>query len=63
MTLPKVIFTTAYAERKYIMGAIKLSAVDYLLKPVDKNELALALAKVMGDTNFIYYIYNNARDR
>ncbi|MBO6217059.1 MAG: response regulator [Prevotella sp.] len=63
MTLPKVIFTTAYAECKYLMGAIKLSAVDYLLKPVDKNELALALAKVMGDTNFIYYIYNNARDR
>ena len=48
-TLPRVIFTTAYADRRYLMSAIKFSAVDYLLKPVDRNELALAIAKAVNE--------------
>lgn len=51
MPLPHIIFTTAYADRSYLMSAIKLSAVDYLLKPIDKGELALAVAKVTGMQN------------
>jgi DNA-binding LytR/AlgR family response regulator len=43
--LPHVIFTTAYDDRKYLMNAIKLDAVDYLLKPIDRNELAVAITK------------------
>lgn len=45
--LPYVIFTTAYNERSYLMSAIKISAVDYLIKPIDKNELAIAIAKAV----------------
>ncbi len=38
-----VIFTTAYDN--YAMNAIKSNGIDYLLKPIDKNELRAALAK------------------
>jgi DNA-binding LytR/AlgR family response regulator len=38
-----VIFTTAYDE--YALKAFKLNSVDYLLKPIDFDELAQALSK------------------
>ncbi|PZV79631.1 LytTR family two component transcriptional regulator [Algoriphagus aquaeductus] len=40
----KIIFTTAHQE--YALKAIKVSALDYLLKPIDAEELAEALGKV-----------------
>ncbi|MFK7781711.1 LytR/AlgR family response regulator transcription factor [Psychroserpens sp.] len=40
----KVIFITAYEE--YALKALKMGAVDYLLKPVDIDELKTALQKV-----------------
>lgn len=40
----KVIFITAYEE--YALKALKMGAVDYLLKPVDLEELEVALQKV-----------------
>jgi DNA-binding LytR/AlgR family response regulator len=38
-----VIFTTAYDE--YALKAFKVNSVDYILKPVDKDELSNALQK------------------
>lgn len=40
----KVIFITAYEE--FALKALKMGAVDYLLKPVDVEELKIALNKV-----------------
>ena len=40
----KIIFITAYEE--YALRALKIGAVDYLLKPVDVEELKMALQKV-----------------
>ncbi|HXB91594.1 MAG TPA: LytTR family DNA-binding domain-containing protein [Puia sp.] len=39
-----VIFTTSYDQ--YAIKAIRMSALDYLLKPIDRNELVQAVAKV-----------------
>lgn len=38
-----IIFTTAYDE--YALKAFKVNSVDYILKPVDKSELELAIKK------------------
>ena len=40
---PKVIFTTAYDE--YAIKAFKVGAIDYLLKPVDDEELVKAVER------------------
>jgi two-component system response regulator LytT len=38
-----VIFTTAYDE--YALRAFKLNSIDYLLKPIDEEELSVAILK------------------
>jgi DNA-binding LytR/AlgR family response regulator len=38
-----VIFTTAYDE--YALKAFKLNSIDYLLKPIDEDELEVAVSK------------------
>lgn len=42
LTIP-VVFTTAYDE--YVLKAFKVNSVDYLLKPVEYDELVAALKK------------------
>ncbi|OXA90013.1 LytR/AlgR family response regulator transcription factor [Flavobacterium hercynium] len=38
-----IIFTTAYDE--YAIRAFKVNSIDYLMKPIEKNELEYALSK------------------
>ena len=44
-----VIFTTGYDA--YAIKAIRFSAIDYLLKPIDKDELRKAVGKVSQKTS------------
>jgi len=44
----KLIFTTSYDQ--YAIKAIRFSALDYLLKPVDKDELQKAVKKALDAT-------------
>lgn len=41
-----VIFTTAYDE--YALRAFKLNSIDYLLKPIDEDELAVSISKFVA---------------
>jgi two-component system LytT family response regulator len=42
----EIIFTTSYDQ--YALKAIRFSAIDYLLKPVDSEELQKAIQKVLN---------------
>jgi two-component system, LytTR family, response regulator len=46
-----IIFTTAFNQ--YALRAIKFGALDYLLKPVDKDELRLAIDKFIKQEKHI----------
>jgi two-component system LytT family response regulator len=43
----EIIFTTGFNQ--YAIRAIKFSAIGYLLKPIDKNELKLAIEKFRAE--------------
>jgi two-component system, LytTR family, response regulator len=46
----EIIFTTSYDQ--YAIKAIRFSAMDYLLKPIDKEELQKAVQKVMNKARY-----------
>ena len=55
---PPVIFTTAYHE--YAMKAFKFNSIDYLLKPIDKEELKILAEKWRNEIITIYKLkYQN----
>lgn len=47
--LPPIVFTTAHS--KYAVQAFKVRALDYLLKPIDDNELMAAVDKASALTS------------
>lgn len=47
--IPQIIFTTAYND--YAIEAFKISATDYILKPIDSEELKQAVAKASDRNN------------
>lgn len=61
-----LIFTTAHDE--FALKAIKVSAIDYLLKPVDKDELLAAMKKIKKSEknnlleNKLQLLLNNLND-
>ena len=63
----EVVFVTSY--EKYAIKAIKFSALDYLLKPVDADDLVLAVQKAKkqmnrADSGFRYQsVLNNINHR
>ena len=52
-----IIFTTAYDE--YALKAFKLNSIDYLLKPLDKDELKVAVDKFTNNQPKQTYIQVN----
>ncbi len=42
--IPNIIFTTAHSN--YAVNAFRVNAIDYLLKPIDKDELINAVEKI-----------------
>ncbi len=42
-----MIFTTAFDE--YALRAFKLNSIDYLLKPIDEDELEIAVKKYINN--------------
>jgi two-component system, LytTR family, response regulator LytT len=51
-----VIFTTAYDE--YALRAFKLNSIDYLLKPIDEDDLSVAIAKFKERNSIAKEIFN-----
>src|SRR5215831_16912788 len=47
----RVIFVSAHSSQENLLKAIKISAAGFVTKPIDKDELVLAVHKVLNDVN------------
>jgi two-component system LytT family response regulator len=50
-TPPGIIFTTAFSDSEYLLNAIRLAAIDYLIKPIMLDSLSLAVARFKKRVN------------
>jgi two-component system LytT family response regulator len=46
--VPRIVFTTAYDQ--FAVKAFEVNALDYLLKPIEPERLAMAVGKIQGQT-------------
>lgn len=56
---PAVIFTSAHTENHILLNALKHAPVNYLVKPIDIDELEEALLKVSSQLNTMVYNSDN----
>lgn len=47
----RIIFVSAHSSQENLLKAIKVSAAGFVTKPIDKDELVLAVQKVLNDFN------------
>ena len=47
--IPKFLMLTGYGELEYIKKAMRLGAVGYLLKPIDRSELKEYIERIVGE--------------
>jgi two-component system, LytTR family, response regulator len=47
----RVIFVSAYSSQENLLKAIKVSAAGFVTKPIDRDDLILAVQKVLNDHN------------
>ena len=47
----RVIFVSAHSSQENLLRAIKVSAAGFVTKPIDKDELVLAVQRVLNDFN------------
>ncbi len=62
-SVPKFIILTGYNDFKYVQRALQLGAVDYLLKPIDQNELENAVSsciKLLDNLRVRRQIFNES---
>lgn len=43
----KIVFISGYDDVEYLKSALKMDAVDYILKPINRNEISLVFDKVV----------------
>ena len=48
---PGIIFTTAFNDSEYLLSAIRVAAIDYLVKPILIENLSLAIARFLKQIN------------
>lgn len=47
----RIIFISGYADVEYLKAAVQEQAVDYILKPIDQDELAAAVGRAVDELN------------